>query len=65
MERKIGLFSAARLFERFLAPGIPVHRIMRVLEKIRTLLLARRFVCMGFAFPFGDGLRASGCGTQQ
>ena len=29
---------AARFFEGFRAPGIPVHRIMRVLQQVRTFL---------------------------
>ena len=39
MERKIGLFSAARFFERLVAPRIPVHRIVRVLQQVGTLLV--------------------------
>src|SRR5262249_28720461 len=33
------LVLAARGGERVLAPGTPVHRVVRVLEKIRTLLV--------------------------
>ena len=38
MERKMGLSSRARLFERLLAPRIPVHRIVGVLLQVRALL---------------------------
>ena len=36
-----GLVFAARLFERFVAPGIPVHGIVGVLEQVGTLLLGQ------------------------
>ena len=39
MERKIGLFSRARLFERFVAPRVPVHGIVGVLQQVGTLLV--------------------------
>ena len=40
MERKIGLSSAAP-FEGLSAPRIPIHRIVRVLEKIGALLVGK------------------------
>ena len=36
MLRKIGLSSRARPRERLVAPGIPVHRVVGVLEQVGT-----------------------------
>ena len=40
-----GLALGAGFRERLFAPGVPVHRIVRVLQKIRRLLM-REAVCM-------------------
>ena len=44
------LILAARLFERFVAPRIPVHGVVGVLPEVGALLVARRFVCMGLCY---------------
>jgi len=41
MERKMGLSSARALSNGFGSPGIPIYRIMRVLQQVRTLLLGQ------------------------
>ena len=38
MERKMGLSSLAAACEGFLAPGVPVHGIVGVLEEVGALL---------------------------
>ena len=60
MERKIGLFSAPRLFERLFAPRIPVHRIVRVLQQVRTLLVDQTIRMHEFL-----AFRAAGGDEQQ
>ncbi len=39
--QKNRLVLARRLFERLIAPGIPIHRIMGVLQQVRTLLVSQ------------------------
>ena len=51
MERKIGLFSTTRLFEGLLAPGMPIHRVVGVLQQIGTLLLCQA-IGMQWKEPF-------------
>src|ERR1035441_1677855 len=46
------LILQARLFESLFAPGVPIHRVMRVLQQIRTLLL-RQTVGMQWKEPLG------------
>ncbi len=55
MDRKIGLSSRAGSFERLVAPGKPVDRIVGVLQQIRAALLRQTIghVSILTGYPYG------------
>ena len=67
MERKMGLSSLPRFCERFRPPGIPIHRVVRVLEKVRALFAGQAVGMHGRAgavahliLARGDSMRLRG-----
>src|SRR5690348_13652105 len=61
-DRQVAFF---RIVKSFLAPRAPIHRIVGMLEKIRTLLLNQSVRVHGLWISFRGGLGISRYAVQQ